>query len=31
MASFCADLITQTSVQRALAEIIKKEISKNMD
>ncbi|MEE8604140.1 MAG: hypothetical protein V3S65_02095, partial [Candidatus Aminicenantaceae bacterium] len=25
MASFCADLITQTSVQRALAEIIKKE------
>lgn len=31
MASFCADLITQTSVQRALTEIIKKEISKNMD
>jgi hypothetical protein len=31
MASFSADLITQTSVQRALAEIIKKEISKDMD
>lgn len=31
MASFSADLITQTSVQRALAEIINKEISKDMD
>jgi len=31
MASFCADLITQTSVQRALAEIINKEISKDID
>jgi len=31
MASFCADLITQTSVQRALAEIINKEMSKDMD
>ena len=31
MASFCVDLITQTSVQRALAEIINKEISKDMD
>jgi len=31
MASFSADMITQTSVQRALAEIIKKELSKNID
>jgi hypothetical protein len=31
MASFSADMITQTSVQKALAEIIKKEISKDID
>ncbi len=31
MASFCADLITQTSVQRALAEIIKNELSNERD
>ena len=31
MASFSADMITQTSVQRALAEIIKREISKDTD
>jgi len=31
MASFSADMITQTSVQRALAEIIKKEIGKDTD
>lgn len=31
MASFSADMITQTSVQKALAEIIKKEINKDID
>jgi hypothetical protein len=31
MASFCADMITQTSVQRAFAEIINKEINKDMN
>jgi hypothetical protein len=30
MASFSADMITQTSVQKALAEIIKKEINKDI-
>ncbi|UCE41904.1 MAG: hypothetical protein JSV17_02675 [Candidatus Aminicenantes bacterium] len=31
MASFCADMITQASVQKALEEIINKELSKDMD
>jgi hypothetical protein len=31
MASFSADMITQTSVQRAIAEIINDELSKNKD
>ncbi len=31
MVSFSADMVTQTSVQKALAEIIKKEINKDID